>query len=88
MLILNQSEQVHCQCKITLLIHAFTTCTIAGVLFRNTEYIYTYLDRSTSSDLSVSVLCKVKLGKGTRQIQKLVFLYVIDNTPIAVYNER
>ncbi|XP_077287846.1 aquaporin isoform X1 [Arctopsyche grandis] len=40
-----------------------TSLVVAGVLFRNTEYIFTYLDRSTSSDLSVSVLCKVKLGK-------------------------
>lgn len=38
---------------------------VAGVLARHAVYVYRYQDNSANADLSVSIYCKVHLGKGT-----------------------
>ncbi|GBP90850.1 Aquaporin-11, partial [Eumeta japonica] len=40
-----------------------TSLVVAGVLCRHTVFMYRYQDSSANSDLSVSVFCKVNLGK-------------------------
>lgn len=47
---------------ITVYSHGFT---VAGVLARHTVFMYRYEDTNASADLSVSIFCKVHLGKGT-----------------------
>lgn len=47
---------------ITVFSHGFT---VTGVLARHTVFVYRYEDTNASADLSVSIFCKVHLGKGT-----------------------
>ncbi|XP_026735713.1 aquaporin-12 isoform X1 [Trichoplusia ni] len=40
-----------------------TSLVVAGVLTRHTVFVYRYQDNSANADLSVSIFCKVHLGK-------------------------
>ncbi|CAG4987461.1 unnamed protein product [Parnassius apollo] len=40
-----------------------TSLVVAGVLARHAVYVYRYQDNSANSDLSVSIFCKIHLGK-------------------------